>query len=300
MTHLPINAVERETGLNKDLLRMWERRYGFPAPLRDVNGDRLYPPEQVEKLSLLRRLLDQGHRPGRLMKMDEAELRELASPAAHSQALSVEGSAQAELIALLGQHDVAAIQHYLHVQQTRQSLRDFVCGFLADANRAVGDAWMRGQISIAEEQLYTEQVIRVLRQLMQNLPLGSRAPRCLLTTVSGELHGLGLLMVEAILRLAGCNPVNLGPNLPLLEIASAAKAHRCDVVILSYSAAYPATEIAKTLQDLQALLPANTALWSGGHGVRLLRRKPAGVQLTPEMADLELQLAAWQSTQLDD
>lgn len=294
MASLPINAVERETGLNKDLLRMWERRYGFPAPLRDDNGDRLYPPEQVEKLSLLRRLLDQGHRPGRLMKMDEAELRELAAPAASQLAQPEAGSAQAELITLLGKHDVAAIQHHLHIQQTRQSLRDFVCNYLADANRAVGDAWMHGQISIAEEHLYTEQVTRVLRQLMQNLPVGTRAPRCLLTTVSGELHGLGLLMVEAILRLAGCNPVNLGPNLPLLEIAAAAKAHRCDVVILSYSAAYPANEIAKTIQDVKMMLPDNTALWCGGAGVRLLRRKPAGVQLTPDMADLEQTLADWQ------
>ena len=28
----PISAVERETGLSKDTLRMWERRYGFPRP----------------------------------------------------------------------------------------------------------------------------------------------------------------------------------------------------------------------------------------------------------------------------
>ena len=35
---LPINAVERETGITKELLRMWERRYGFPAPQRDARG----------------------------------------------------------------------------------------------------------------------------------------------------------------------------------------------------------------------------------------------------------------------
>ena len=38
-----IAAVERETGLSKDTLRIWERRYGFPEPLRDANGERLYP-----------------------------------------------------------------------------------------------------------------------------------------------------------------------------------------------------------------------------------------------------------------
>ena len=37
---LNISAVERETGLSKDVLRMWERRYGFPDPGRDDNVER--------------------------------------------------------------------------------------------------------------------------------------------------------------------------------------------------------------------------------------------------------------------
>ena len=31
-----IADVERDTGLSKDTLRVWERRYGFPLPLRDA------------------------------------------------------------------------------------------------------------------------------------------------------------------------------------------------------------------------------------------------------------------------
>ena len=51
-----IANVERETGLSKDLLRMWERRYGFPAPTRDANGDRIYPADQVDRLRRIKRL----------------------------------------------------------------------------------------------------------------------------------------------------------------------------------------------------------------------------------------------------
>ena len=53
---LPIAAVERDTGLAKDTLRVWERRYGFPQPDRDANGERVYPLVQVDKLRLLRRI----------------------------------------------------------------------------------------------------------------------------------------------------------------------------------------------------------------------------------------------------
>ena len=55
-----IAAVERDTGLSKDVLRMWERRYGFPQPGRDANGERSYPADQVERLRLIKRLMEQA------------------------------------------------------------------------------------------------------------------------------------------------------------------------------------------------------------------------------------------------
>lgn len=45
-----IAAVERELSINKETLRVWERRYGFPSPQRDAAGERLYPPDQVQRL----------------------------------------------------------------------------------------------------------------------------------------------------------------------------------------------------------------------------------------------------------
>ena len=47
-----IAAVERDTGLSKDTLRVWERRYGFPKPLRDQHDERLYSLPELEKLRL--------------------------------------------------------------------------------------------------------------------------------------------------------------------------------------------------------------------------------------------------------
>lgn len=65
-----IAAVERDTGLSKDTLRVWERRYGFPQPERDGAGDRVYPAGQVERLRTIRRLMDAGHRPGRIVGLE--------------------------------------------------------------------------------------------------------------------------------------------------------------------------------------------------------------------------------------
>ena len=53
-----IAEVERETGLGKDTLRVWERRYGFPTPSRDPQGERLYDEAMIDIPAFLRRQAD--------------------------------------------------------------------------------------------------------------------------------------------------------------------------------------------------------------------------------------------------
>lgn len=69
---LTITAVARETGLSPDTLRVWERRYGFPKPLRNSSGRRGYPQEQIDRLRQIKRLVDAGFRPGKLVSAAQA------------------------------------------------------------------------------------------------------------------------------------------------------------------------------------------------------------------------------------
>ena len=75
---LNISGVERETGLSKDVLRMWERRYGFPKPGRDDNGERQYTVADIGKLRAVKRLMDVGLRPGKIMTLSIDELNAMA------------------------------------------------------------------------------------------------------------------------------------------------------------------------------------------------------------------------------
>src|SRR5512136_859021 len=75
---LNISAVERETGLSKDVLRMWERRYGFPKPERDENAERQYSPADIAKLRAIKRLMDVGMRPGKIIGQSLDALNALA------------------------------------------------------------------------------------------------------------------------------------------------------------------------------------------------------------------------------
>ena len=278
-----IGAVERDTGLSKDTLRIWERRYGFPQPGRDTNGERVYPADQVARLHLIKRLMDAGHRPGKLLPLGHPELERLAAGAAPRTALT---SDQSALLEALRACDTRRLRDALTHELMRQGLQRFVLETVPGINEAVGEAWMRGELAIHEEHLYSEQVQNILRHAISVLPLRGERPRVLLTSLPGEQHSLGLLMVEALLAAEGAECIALGIETPIPDVARAAAAHAAEVVALSFSAAYPAALAVDGLRDLRERVPAAIAIWAGGAGIARTRRTIPGVTLVRALADV--------------
>lgn len=295
-----IANVEKETGLSKDTLRMWERRYGFPAPERDPGGDRVYPAAQVERLRLIKRLIDQGHRPGQLMALSPEALRTLPARDTGDEprraVISAAGNQEIdELLALLKNHDAAQFQQRLQQTLARQGLGRFVMDTVAPLTRQVGQAWEDGRFAVFEEHLFTELTKRVLRQAIASLPPPNAGPRILLTSVPDEPHVLGLLMAEALFALEGAQCIPLGAQMPLLDIAHATAAHRADVVALSFSSAFPTRRVGPVLAQLRELLPAEVALWVGGDGAPPAAI-PLGVSRLRTLADGVEALGVWRAT----
>lgn len=299
---LSIAAVERDTGLSKDTLRVWERRYGFPLPERDTIGERSYPFDQVEKLRTVKRLLDAGHRPGRVVPMPPAELDRLAATLGGAAARAREAAPPLIAPQQLGpflrsvqDNDVIQLRRLLAAALTRIGLGRFILEIAAPLNVEVGEAWMQGRLEVFQEHLYTESMQVVLRNALHHLPVGTGAerPRVLLGTVSGEPHGLGLLMAEAVLALEGCHCVALGVQTPVWDIARAASALGADIVALGYTGCTNPNHVIDGLLELRAKLPPATELWAGGSAPVLQRRMINGVRVLATLEHVAPALADW-------
>ncbi len=71
-----IGAVARLTGIPPDTLRVWERRYAVVEPIRSAAGTRLYSAEDVGRLSLIKRLVDNGDAISHIAPLSLAQLHE--------------------------------------------------------------------------------------------------------------------------------------------------------------------------------------------------------------------------------
>jgi MerR family transcriptional regulator, light-induced transcriptional regulator len=298
---LSIAAVERDTGLSKDTLRVWERRYGFPSPRRDLIGERAYTLDHVEKLRVIKRLMDAGHRPGRIVPLSFEELQTLSDATVDQPARNIEVAlACCDVLAyldLIRSHDVAALRGQLSRQLARLGIGRFVTEVIAPLNTAVGDAWIRGQMEIFEEHTYSEAVQVVLRQAIASVPppTPGSGPRVLLTTFPGEPHGLGLLMAEAMFALEGCQCVSLGTQTPPWDIVMAAGAHRANAVALGFTGCMNPNQVVDSLQELRGKLPMPVRIWAGGSAPVLHRRRVEGVTPLASLEQITSEIRQWRA-----
>lgn len=293
---LPIAGVEQATGIARATLRIWERRYGFPQPGRDDRGERLYPPEQVERLRQVAALLEQGHRPGRLLQMTAAQLAALEGASTLGQEAVRAALPEDPVLAPLRRHDPVALVMLLEEQVRSMGLAGFVMERMPEMNQVVGQAWSCGGLEVYEEHLYTECVQQLLRVEIARLPAPVRGlPRVLLATLPEESHGLGLLMAQAVLALEGCECTSLGVRVPVQQLAAACQAFRPDVVGLSFSASSNPAHVHRGLEQLRGELGAGVELWAGGGASALARRRFGGVRRVAHIRDVPALVAQWRA-----
>ena len=294
-----ISDVERDIGVAKETLRVWERRYGFPQPLRDANGERSYPPEQVQRLTLVKRLLDQGYRPGKIMTLDTNELSALgAKPRVATPTPGLDDPEIRACIGLLRAHKTSELRQRMAQSMLTMGLQRCVTELVAPLTTAVGTAWAAGQLAVFEEHLYAEMLQGVMRSAIfaatQQPGHALATPRVLLTTVPQERHGLGLLMAEALLALEGAHCVSLGVQTPLGDIVDAARAQRADIVALSFSGVMSVRASVDNVNELRSRLRDQAEVWAGGAGVDMARRHlPPGSVL--DLAAIPAAVARWRA-----
>ena len=297
-------AVERDTGLGKDTLRVWERRYGFPSPSRDAHDERSYPLVQVEKLRVIKRLMTHGHRPGRIVGLSVQELLQMSealegTPTPIGMGHAARKVEVQQYIALLRSHDSEGLRQQLKQALANQGLKQFVAHVVAPLTAAVGDAWMRGELQVFEEHTYSTCISALLRQAIDHVTeTNTRAtPRVLLTTFPREAHGLGLLMAESMLALQGARLVSLGTETPVADIVNAVRAHAIQVVALSFSVSMKPKHVVGGLTELRHLLPPSVEIWVGGNNPALKRCAQNGLLVLRGLDQITAEVQRWRSQQ---
>jgi len=272
----PIKAVVRLTGLSAYVIRIWEQRYGVVKPDRTDTNRRLYSDQQVERLKLLREVTQGGHAIGLIARWSTEKLRKQAAASSYRVPLSnptapdlpaSDNSITQECVAAIKSLDANALDAALKRGAMALGNMGLLQRVIAPLTRMIGELWMEGSITIAQEHLATS----VLRATLLNAPKPfgepKRSPRLVVATPAGQIHELGALLVTAAATHMDWQTIYLGVSLPAAEIAGAARQSRARAVALSL--VYPGDDsrMETELKLLRELLPADVAILTGGRAM---------------------------------
>jgi MerR family transcriptional regulator, light-induced transcriptional regulator len=261
---LSIGDICLETGLSADVVRVWERRYGFPVPVRLPSGHRRYRPADLQQLRLMAEAVAQGHRPSLVARAGEAALKRLLVPTDNP---CVDVLFQA-VVAM----DTDRMRRLLRESLHHLGWKPFLQSTVAQLLDRVGMAWAEGSIGIQHEHLVTEVLEDLLRELRLEFRTTPERGRVLLCTLPGERHRLGLLMAALAYGAQGISTELLGVDLPVASIAQAARTLKVDRVAVSLSIQSTGETTRRLLLDLHDRLPPGCRLIVGGQGAARTRR----------------------------
>ena len=278
----PIGVVTRRTGLSPDVLRVWERRYRVVAPVRNAGGQRLYSADDIERLRLLQRLVERGHRIATIANLDLDALTGLTSEidVAHATRSRQVVDALLQSVRSMDAPRLEAGLRRAAISGGAESWIDTIVGPLMED---VGEGWHSGTLTTAHEHLASATTRDVLGWVLKSFGVDAKAPAILVATPAGELHELGALMAAVVAAGAGWRVHYLGPNVPAVDLVTAARQTRAACVALSIVYQENPAKVIAEVKSVRAALQDSVPVIVGGRGARETSGEltDAGVTIVP-------------------
>jgi DNA-binding transcriptional MerR regulator len=290
-----IAAVSKLTGVSCHALRVWERRYGFPTPVRSASGHRRYTHEQVILLRNLSKLARSGHSIGELIADYQAgklDLNELAETKVE------QNVSLTQLVDRFFEGDVASAEQILDQLSENLTVIQQIERVIEPALIDIGDRWFRDECDVFQERCAVCGLVGRLSGLLVRARRDNRHPtrKILVGSVQADRHEGGVIMVSLAVETAGCRAIPLGTDLPVREYEKAIESWHPAGVALSFALS---GNINKRFQELSKI--RDIPVFVGGRSIMnhqgLARRHglvPLTGTLSTSSSQMMMELEAWE------
>ena len=263
MGRYSIKDIELLTGIKAHTIRIWEQRYNIPLPKRTETNIRYYDDNDLRLLLNISLLNHNGHKISEIIKLDQKEVSDLAV----SYSLQTEKHQviiQTMISAMIDLDEIAfdRIMSTCILQMGLEStMMDVIFPFMG----AIGVMWQTGTIHPANEHFMTNLIRQKLIVAIEGQPIRNETSgkKFLLFLPETELHELGLLFANFMIRKSGNHPVYLGQNVPLQDVEKIASRYHPDVIIVSMTTTYSVEFAVEMLANLKEKFKSTRLMVTG-------------------------------------
>ena len=257
---LTVAAVARRLGVAPATLRTWDRRYGLGPSEHEEGEHRRYCPNDLAKLTMMRRLIVAGVTPA-----DAAEQAKACKTAVPLKKIVKEFEVREEVVdalykALQG-FDRAFVETTLVHEIETYGVEGAWSDVIVPTLFLIGEEWENNQKGIEVEHLFSEILTRTMHNRVVELKKPINPRPVLIAAVGEELHSIPLYALAAALCERNIQASVLGARTPLEALS--AMVTRCAPPAIFLWAQLPKNAEQKYWNELPAIRPAPRVVIGG-------------------------------------
>lgn len=263
MNRFSIKDIENLTGIKAHTIRIWEQRYGILQPKRTPTNIRYYDALDLKTALRISLLNNYGYKISRIHEMSDEEMNSLIQKINDKDfklQVLVNELLEATLAMDIDRFE-KLVNEYLRKYGIEQTIEQLVFNFL----EKIGLMWMTDRLFPAQEHMVSNVVYRKLALAIEGLPPkeADAGPSVLLFLPEGEIHDIGLMYVNYLLRKYGKNPIYLGANSPIKDVKLVVEAKHPDYLYVHLTSVASDFDVNKYMQKLHNTFPDSKILVSG-------------------------------------
>jgi len=279
---LPIRSVAQLTELSVDTIRAWEKRYGAVRPARAAGGKRLFSPDDVARLVLLKAAVESGESISRMAPLSDVQLQHLLRD--ESLVGDSDDAAIERLLRRARAMDARGLAHDLCAVALSRGAVEFADDVIAPLMSEIAFGARDADQSAGQHLLLCESLRFVAATLFGKYEQPSATAVMLLATLPGEKHSVPPLLAALVASEFGYQGIFAGTEISAHQIVHLS--HTLCASAVGIYAGLEDPDTARMIGSIACALPA-TPIFVGGAGGRHVK----GAHATESMRQFAAALA---------
>lgn len=286
MNSYSIKDLEHLSGIKAHTLRIWEQRYNIVTPQRTDTNIRYYNDEDLKRILNISLLKENGYKISKIAKLSVEELNhEVIKITENSSDFT--NQIQALTVAMIDFRE-ERFEKVLTTNILQQGFENTMINIIYPFLTRIGFLWQTGSINSAQEHFITHLIRQKIMVAIdgQVFPTNKTQKKFLLFLPNGELHEIGLLFANYIIRARGHKVIHLGQSLPFEDLKEAFVIHKPDFIMSIITSVPGQDAIQEYVDNLADTFPDTEILLTGYQVVGQDLALKDNVSLFMKMQDL--------------
>jgi DNA-binding transcriptional MerR regulator len=263
MVQYSINDLEKLSGIKAHTIRVWERRYHILEQHRTETNRRRYGDNELRRIINISILHRNGFKISKIAGFSDSEIEEKVSFL--SKDTNRSETQIDSLIMSMVDHNEKAINDLLTRYIMNHGIEDTFMDVVFPFLKRIGIMWHTGSADISSEHfisnIFRQRIISSIDSLSPAFKEGRK--RVILFLPEFELHEIGLLFFNYLIKKLGHETLYLGQATPISSVVRANDKWKADIIVTGLMSGLPDVNPLELVSQLSKLFPKQKVLVAG-------------------------------------